>query len=126
VLLSCHRLRDAVRRILGPDLSLTSDLRLFVSSVPLTHWAMGMGCGTDELCNSAALSGSMDVLKWLREENAPHCPWTSLTCTHAAGGGHMHVLKWLREENNPLCPWNTDTCAVAARGGHLHALKWLR
>jgi hypothetical protein len=41
VLLSGSRLRDAVRRILGPARSLTSDLRLFVSSVPLTQWAIG-------------------------------------------------------------------------------------
>jgi hypothetical protein len=32
VLLSCHRLRDAVRRILGPDRPLTSDLMLFAIS----------------------------------------------------------------------------------------------
>jgi hypothetical protein len=65
VLLSCSRLRDGVRRILGPDRSLASDRRHFVSSSPLTQWAMGMGCGTEGLCNSAACSGSMDVLKWL-------------------------------------------------------------
>jgi hypothetical protein len=52
VLLSDQRLRDAVRRILGPDRSLTSDLRLFVSSVPLTQWAMSMGCRTAGLCSS--------------------------------------------------------------------------
>jgi hypothetical protein len=126
VLLSGSRLRDAVRRILGLDRSLTSDVRLFVSSVPLTQWAIGMGCGTEELCNSAARSGSMDVLKWLREENDPPCPWNERTCATAARGGHLHVLKWLREENDPPCPWNADTCATATMKGHLHVLKWLR
>jgi hypothetical protein len=126
VLLSDHRLRDAVRRILGPDRSLTSDHRLFTTSVPLVQWAMGMGCRTEGLCTSAALSGSMHVLKWLREENNPPCPWDEDTCTYAGLGGHLHVLKWLREENNPPCPWNARTCACAAIGGHVHVLKWLR
>jgi hypothetical protein len=126
VLLSDHRLRDGVRRILGPDLSLTSDLRLFVTSVSLTQWAMGMGCRTEGLCTSAALSGSMNVLKWLREENDPPCPWEERTCFIAALGGHLHVLKWLREENDPPCPWEERTCISAAKGGHLHVLKWLR
>jgi hypothetical protein len=116
VLLSDHRLRDAVRRILGPDRSLTSYQRLFVSSVPLTQWAMGMGCRTKGLCSSAALSGSMDVLKWMREENDPPFPWDGETCNLAAEGGHLHVLKWLREDNNPPCSWGIWTCAFAAGG----------
>jgi hypothetical protein len=49
VLLSDPRMRDAVRRILGPDRSLTSDLRFFVTSVPLMQWDMGMGCRTEWL-----------------------------------------------------------------------------
>jgi hypothetical protein len=123
VLLSYSRLRDAVRRILGPGRSLTSDQKFFVTSVPLMMWAM---CKTEGLCTRAALSGSMDVLKWLREENHPPCPWDSRTCASAARGGHLHVLKWLREENDPPCPWDAYTCANAAGGGHLHVLKWLR
>jgi hypothetical protein len=123
VLLSDHRLRDGVRRILGPDRSLTSDQKSFVTSVPLMQWAMGMGCRTEGLCTSAALSGSMDVLMWLREKNDPPCPWDGRTCAAAARGGHLHVLKWLREENYPPCPWDRNTCAQAAGGGHLHVLK---
>jgi hypothetical protein len=126
VLLSCSRLRDGVRRILGPDRSLISNRRLFVASVPLMQWAMGMGCGTKGLCNSAAFSGSIDVLKWLREVNYPPYPWDTWTCRRAAAGGHLHVLKWLREENDPPCPWDVETCAYAAMGGELHVLKWLR
>jgi hypothetical protein len=36
------------------------------------------------------------------------------------------VLKWMRQENDPPCPWDEDTCTYAAEGGHLHMLKWLR
>jgi hypothetical protein len=48
----------------------------------------------------------MHVLKWLREENDPPCPWNASTCAHAARGGHLHALEWLREENGPPCPWD--------------------
>jgi hypothetical protein len=122
VLLSDHRLRDAVRRILGPVRSLTSDQNFFVTSVPLMQWAISMGCRTEGLCKSAALSGSMDVLKWLRNEIDPPCPWNADTCHAAAEGGHLHVLKWLREENDPPCPWNSSTCAFDLRL-NLHRLK---
>jgi hypothetical protein len=92
VLLSDHRLRDAVRRILGPVRSLTSDQNFFVTSVPLMQWAISMGCRTEGLCKSAALSGSMDVLKWLRNEIDPPCPWNADTC-HAAVRLNLHRLK---------------------------------
>jgi hypothetical protein len=105
VLLSDPRLCDAVRRILGPDRSLTSDQRFFVTSVPLTQWAIGMGYRTKGLCTSAALSGSMDVLKWLRKENDPPCQWSESTC-HRRG---------------------SSTCAEVAAGGERPSLSvgWL-
>jgi hypothetical protein len=40
------------------------------------------------------------VLKWLRKDNIPPCPWNEDTCSNAAYGGHLRVLKWLREEND--------------------------
>jgi hypothetical protein len=83
------------RRILGPDRSLTSDQKFFVTSVPLMQWAMDMGCRTEGLCTSAALSGSMDVLKWLREENDPPCPWNIETCIKDASG---HLREWLLQQ----------------------------
>jgi hypothetical protein len=64
------------------------------------------------------------VLKWLREENDPPCPWDIDSCYFAAREGHLHVLKWLREENDPPCPWDIDSC-TANKGDH-DMLKWLR
>jgi hypothetical protein len=62
------------------------------------------------------------VLKWLREENDPPCPWDGWTCANAAERGHLHVLKWLREESDPPCPWNIDTCIEDAS---CHLREWL-
>jgi hypothetical protein len=127
VLLSDPRLRDAVRRILGPDGSLISDQRFFVTSVPLTQWAICMGCITEGLSTSAALSGSMDVLRWLRKKNDPPCPWSESTFYSAAAeGGHLHVLKWLREENDLLVRGMNLLVLILLKGGHLHVMKWLR
>jgi hypothetical protein len=39
----------------------------------------------------------MHVLKWLREENDPPCPWNEKTCVNAVCG-HLHVLKWFQEQ----------------------------
>jgi hypothetical protein len=66
------------------------------------------------------------MLKWLRDENDPPCPWDENTCALAAKGCHLHVLKWLRDENDTPCPWDENTCAFAAKGGHLNVLEWLR
>jgi hypothetical protein len=57
-------------------------------------------------CANAALGGNLDVLKWLRDENDPPCPWNNNNCAIAARGGHLDVLKWLRDENDPPCPWD--------------------
>jgi hypothetical protein len=45
------------------------------------------------------------VLKWLRQENDPPCPWDGETSEAAATAHNWELLKWLREENYPPCPW---------------------
>ena len=104
VSLSCRGLREGVRRILGPDRQLRSIPRQMVSSVSLVQWALAEGCTTAHICEHAAAEGNLHVLKWLREEANPPCPWDSRTCIRAAANGHLHVLKWLREEASPPCP----------------------
>ena len=122
------------------------------SSVARAQWVIrdfGL-TPTDLWCSVAAENGHLDVLKWLREENDPPCPWSEMTCAYAAQNGHLESLKWLRSEGCPWdewackeaaangdleslkwlrsegCPWDEWTCAYAARGGHLEVLKWLR
>jgi hypothetical protein len=64
------------------------------------------------LCEAAARSGKLEVLKWLR---AGGCPWDTYTCCGAARSGHLEVLQWARANG---CPWDEDTCSAAAEGGH--------
>ena len=72
------------------------------------------------LCGSAAKFGQLEVLKWLQ---ANGCPCDKETFAFAAEGGHLEVLTWLRENK---CPWDERTCEFAAQVGHLEVLRWLR
>ena len=67
----------------------------------------------------------MELLKWLRLDQDPPCPWDEHTCFYAAEGGHLEVLKFVRGQDPP-CPWGVRTCADAAKEGHLEVLKWAR
>jgi hypothetical protein len=72
------------------------------------------------LCASAAHSGQLEALQWLRQRG---CAWDACTCSAAARGGHLAVLQWARANG---CAWDAGTCTEAARGGHLAVLQWAR
>ena len=44
---------------------------------------------------------NLEVLKWLRKENDPPCPWDEWTRVFATIKDHLEVLKWLRYEGCP-------------------------
>ena len=72
-------------------------------------------------CKAAAKFGHLTVLQWLRSQDPP-CPWCEEPCTAAAGCGHLHILLWLRSQDPP-CPWSERTCQAASRAGHLQTAK---
>jgi hypothetical protein len=74
----------------------------------------------DNICNYAARSGTIDVLKWLKEHG---CVYDTHTCAGAAAGARTDVLQYLRDER---CESNQRACVAAARSGHLATLQWLR
>lgn len=76
------------------------------------------------LCNSAAASGKLHLLQWLRERL---CPWhESHVLENAALGGNVDMLIWLQQRT---APWSEVTLqrmlSGAAIAGHLPAVKWL-
>ena len=76
VALSCKRLYDGVKRYLHVNqLTLSTSPIHFVSSVSLVKWQTYMGCQSRNLLKYAAQGGHLEVLKWLRLENDPPCPW---------------------------------------------------
>ncbi len=72
------------------------------------------------ICATASLNGHFDVLKWVRKN---YFEWDKFTCSFAARNGHLDILKWARENG---CEWDELTCAYAAKNGHLNVLKWAR
>lgn len=79
------------------------------------------------LCESFALKGDLEMLKWLRDPTQHNeiCKWNQEACIKAAKGGHLHILKWLRQ-STPKCPWNAGVCCEAVRNRHLDILMWAR
>ena len=69
---------------------------------------------------AAARNGRLDILEWLRLQEAP---MGTLTCSAAASAGKLEALQWAIAHG--LC-WNDQTCAQAAYGGHLGLLQWAR
>ncbi len=77
-------------------------------------------------CSSAARSGNVELMKWLREQGRP---WSSggrggLHCmNNAAVNGRLDMVQYLLAQG---CEWSADTCKDAAEGGHLEVLQFLR
>lgn len=68
----------------------------------------------------AACSGSLELVKWLREKQ---CPWNVTTTESAACGGNVELLEWLVMNG---CPIDYDRCAYSAsETGSLGILQWL-
>jgi hypothetical protein len=78
------------------------------------------GCALpDNISYYAAVSGTIDTLRWLKEHGVA---FTVETCKGAAAGAHLHVLQYLRAEG---CERGISVCTAAAKMGHLSTLKWL-
>ena len=74
-----------------------------------------------DACASAAKSGHLECLKYLREE--AKAPWDSWTATRATQNGHLHILEYLVERK--FDEYHALSCVYAAEKGHLDCLKYL-
>ena len=69
---------------------------------------------------TAAASGNLDVLMYLRSLD---CPWSETIYLAAAEHGHLDILKWAESHN---CPWdNSDLFPAAAKGSNRDVYQWL-
>ena len=79
-------------------------------------------CPINEMaCESAAKSGHLECLKYLREE--VKVPWDSATANVSAANGHLHILEYLVERK--FDKYNEWACTQAAMFGYLDCLKYL-
>eukprot|EP00854_Cymbomonas_tetramitiformis_P001028 gene1028-1557_t len=74
-------------------------LKCIFSTVPLALWAThAQICAhTDTVLAAAACGGSLDVMKWLRDEGWPLT--NEIVMLEAARAGHVHVLQWLAQHH---------------------------
>jgi len=88
-------------------------------SLPYERVVGLLGEAANDVCDNAAMRGSVRLLKWTRENNLD---WSVMMCHIAAIKGHLPVLQYLHENG---CPWDGHTCSCAAVNGELPALKYL-
>jgi hypothetical protein len=77
------------------------------------------------MCESAALHGHADTLRWLREHS---CPWDAgYVCGEAAVGGSVDVMIYLQQQGM-LASADRLTYMLDSAGAHNHlaAAQWLR
>ena len=77
-------------------------------SLPYERVVGLLGAAANNVCEYAAMRGSVRLLKWTRENNRD---WSAVMCHHAAQYGHMPALQYLHENG---CPWDKLTCYCAA------------
>ena len=95
-------------------------------SLPYERVVGLLGEAAEDVCDFAALRGSVRLLKWTRENNLwarENKPSRSAdTCYCAAMFGHLPALKYLHENG---CPWDTNTCFCAAYNKQWDCLQYL-
>ena len=87
-------------------------------SLPYERVVGLLGEAAKNVCNYAAMRGSVRLLKWARENNRA---WSAYTCQCAAKNGHLPALKYLHENG---CPWDSETCFFAAHRKHWDCLQY--
>jgi hypothetical protein len=87
-------------------------------SLPYERVVRLLGAAANDVCNYAAMRGSVRLLKWVRENNRD---WSLNTCYIAAYYGHLPALKYLHENG---CPWDSHTCYRAAHNKHWDCLQY--
>ncbi len=98
-----------------------SELAARAGNLGMLRWCLANGCPgrREHLVTSAAMSGELSVLQYLKDER--HFAMSTQAMRFAALKGHLHVLRWLHEQLGELVPW----CWTAAvTGGHVAVLQY--
>ena len=121
--LSCHALRDAVRRGAPPRLQLKTRVASAVKSLERLKWSLTMGCPRQRLCEHAAalpdtrpydplveyMSDGRPLIEFMRLVDGT-CPWGA-TCDAAAARADMPMVEWAHAHG---APWGPSTAAAFA------------
>ncbi len=72
-----------------------------------------------DILDDAVRSGSLDLVKYLRENN---CRWRRSTLCGAALNGHLHIIQWCVDNG---CQIGKRVFTSAASGGHMDVIEYL-
>jgi len=90
--------------------SVCSLVSFFNLSLIFVRYAREAGCEwNEETCETAVISGNLDILKYLHENG---CPWNGETCFVAAEQGYLDCLKYAVENG---CPWDVEKCETRTK-----------
>lgn len=98
-------------------------LTVWNNHLPILKWALSTNykiTSGNSLCNTAALRGNLEMLKYLRSIG---CPWSSKVCAEAARGSHLDMIKWVRENGGQ---WNQKCSNAAAGAGAIDILDYMK
>jgi hypothetical protein len=83
-----------------------------------------IGCRmTTAVCERAASSGSIDVLKWLATICKDKVVHTTAVLIAACANGQLETVQYLVSRG--CKSHNSDCCSAAAKRGHLSLIKWM-
>ena len=104
------------------DIICNNDTKLFKWLVPDVNLLQSKH--TDEYYYHVTISGNLDILKYLHENECPRKMRGDVSsCRNAVRYGHLEMLKYLHENG---CFWDSNSIACdAAIHGHLEVLKYL-
>ncbi|KAG5190955.1 hypothetical protein JKP88DRAFT_261848 [Tribonema minus] len=101
------------------ELNMMTAVEHVVDNFSLFQWAVDAGGGgcpkSADLCASAARSGQLPLLQWLRDGD---CEWDNRVCTEAARRGDIAML---RRQGDVL-----PLLVYAAAAGRVGPIKWAR
>jgi Ankyrin repeats (3 copies) len=91
----------------------------------ICQYLQAVGCDANEECFlSAALSGNVEIVRFLHEHD---CPWElRAVLRQSAAGGHVGVLTYLwHSDVKADAVLLTDMLNAAAAANHIEAAQWL-
>ena len=106
-----------------------SSRRLYVISLSLCKWSIGMGIESkdDSICSIVCRSNNFPML--LIVINHYNCNWQPCRSDilKTIENGDLDQFEWLYKRYGHINSSNSlEFCCEAAKNGHLHVLQWLR
>ncbi len=87
--------------------------------IPIMEWCHENNCNDFFAPQYAAINGSINALKWLRDHGHTY---GHIVCTFAARNGQLEVIKYLHEIG---CPWDKTVFESALISGNTELTKFL-